>query len=207
MIWIVSGPSSCGKSSFIRSPRALEITGLTHDQEVIFPFQKLDKLMRSARGAFFHYNICRPLWIIARKRPLVYLSLIYPSLPFWKILDNSAYDFINEKWDYRIDPKWMRFLSLEHQKKAVVLVADKNTLLRRVLERKKREDELGTTGARKKDYPRDHWAFVYSFLDMPLIYGLWCKELARAGISFTLLDSETFEDLHGYVLCQAPRND
>lgn len=197
MIWVVSGPSCCGKSTFIQSQRALEVTGLSRKEKVVFPFQKVDNLITPTESAFFHYNILRPLWIILRRHLILYISLLYPIPILWKLLDinKSTYDFVYKKWNYRLDLQWVRFLKLAPSIKAVVLVADESILIKRVLKRKEREREWLADVLIKRVYPRDRWALAYSILNLPLIYSLWCRELNRAGIEFILLDAETYQEL------------
>lgn len=183
------------------------MTQLSHNEQVIFPFQKIDKLEVLKTG-FYHYNILRPLWIIAKKRPILYLSLRYPNAGFWGMfgVKKSRYLFIYEKWNYGLDYQWKRFLDTAHLKKAIVLVADKDTLIKRILTRQKTEGKEKARFVIKKPYPKKRWAFVYSILELPLIYELWCKELKKEGIEFVLLDAETYEDLHESIFVQGPNH-
>ena len=65
-IWIVSGPSSSGKSTFIASERCRTLTGLDLDMAVItagsFRAGKIE------RPSLVHYNILRP-YVIDREQP------------------------------------------------------------------------------------------------------------------------------------------
>lgn len=205
MIWIVSGPSCCGKSTFIRTEKALQITGLSYNEEVIFPFQIDFRLLISLKTGFFHYNILRPLWKIIKKRPAFYISFLYPNPILVRLfrIDKLRCRFIYDTWDYKLDYQWMKFLSTSIPKKAIVLVADNQALIKRTSEREEREKDPAGLGILKRDYPARRWAFVYTVLDLPLIYDMWCEELRRAGIEFILLDAETYEQLHGHSLLQA----
>lgn len=208
MIWIVSGPSSCGKSTFIKSPKASHITGLNHGQKVVFPFSKELRLLKSDENSFFHYNILRPLWKVLKKRPAVYVSFLYPHPILLRLLraNRFKWDLLYKEWDYRLDPQWMELLTVATPKKAIVLVADNQTLIERALGRKQREKNLDSCGSPERDYPAMRWVFVYNNLNLPLIYEMWCKELRRAGVEFIVLDAETFEQLHGHSLVQAQGN-
>jgi len=207
LIWIVSGPSCSGKSTFIRSHKAIQLTEIVHSP-VIFPFQNLNKSITYDRDSFFHYNILRPLWILLKKQPILYLSLLYPNRTFWKLfgINKSKYSFLYDKWDYKVDLQWVRFLDTGSPKKAVVLVANEHILKKRLLERKGREGNRTARGILKRVYPAKRWAFVYSVMDLPLIYEFWCKELKRAGIEYILLDAETYENLHGEVFPHGPND-
>ena len=71
MIWIVSGPSSAGKSHFLDSPRAAELTGLARATRVWFPKQIGPGSPPAGEDAFVHYNILRPFQRTGRPRDVV----------------------------------------------------------------------------------------------------------------------------------------
>lgn len=59
VLWIISGPSSVGKSTFLTRPRCAEVTGLSAAAPVVLASApaKLDEI--GAADAFYHYNILR----------------------------------------------------------------------------------------------------------------------------------------------------
>src|SRR5689334_21803050 len=59
MLWIISGPSSVGKTQFIRSARCVELTGLSSDSAILSPSQ-VERGMTASGDALYHYNILRP---------------------------------------------------------------------------------------------------------------------------------------------------
>src|SRR5215217_2286916 len=61
MLWIISGPTSVGKSTFLASPRCTELTGLPSGSPVYWPVDNLRAEDLSSVDAYFHYNILRPL--------------------------------------------------------------------------------------------------------------------------------------------------
>jgi hypothetical protein len=59
-IWIISGPSSCGKSSFIMHERSNEITGLASNSPTILAGAFGKKKVNT--GSYLHYNILWPAY-------------------------------------------------------------------------------------------------------------------------------------------------
>jgi SAM-dependent methyltransferase len=59
MLWIISGPSSVGKSTFLTRSRCAAVTGLPAGTPVVWPTAqaRLDEL--GSADAFYHYNILR----------------------------------------------------------------------------------------------------------------------------------------------------
>jgi hypothetical protein len=60
MIVIVSGPSCAGKSTFMQSHGATELTGLTPAHPVVFPATLWLQPAVLHTDCYFHYNILRP---------------------------------------------------------------------------------------------------------------------------------------------------
>ncbi len=120
MLWIVSGPTSVGKSTFLASSRCAEITGLPRGTPVFLPAHHphLDEL--GATDALYHYNILRPLDL---KRQYEQRGL------------QKGQFAISKATDFNRDPGWNDLTRVETTKKAVVLVAGRQAILQRIRQR------------------------------------------------------------------------
>jgi len=173
MIWIISGPSNAGKSTFIRSPQCSALTGLPADAPVFFPIGSTRLSGGIDRDCFFHYNILRPA-DLERRAP----SRGAPSA--------STADAI----DFAQDPQWREVTSLPAAKAAIVLVVDAHTLAARAIRRRAVEDSPGvhTTAP---IYPRERWLALYGTVNFLELYRAWCAELDGHRIGYRLLDART----------------
>jgi len=194
MIWIISGVSSCGKSTFIKSPRAKEITGLGLGTPVIFPFSGFERLSKGATEVFFHYNLMRPLFFILREKPLIRLWLtlsrlsLVPSLWGGPRLDWEA---ISEKWIFSRDPIWSEFRGLRQARQTVVLATSLSTLLSRIELREPVEKKELCRGTRNRKYSKSFWNSIYNQVRLYDIYIKWLDELEACGMSYCILNSTT----------------
>lgn len=188
MIWIVSGVSSVGKSTFIGSQRAYEITGLSSEAKVVFPFDAFEELSISDRDFFFHYNIMRPFWIILRRHPIMYLLASRPNLPCYKYLRKGWFwRRFGKRWNYKIDSKWSALVATRQTKNAIVLITNPVVLLERVHSREHGE-RLGAS-RRRTDYKGASWGEVYKQVDLLEIHMAWLRELESVGIEYLILDA------------------
>ena len=159
MIWIVSGPSSAGKSFFLESPRARELTGLPPSTRVWFPKEIGPGAPRADEDAFVHYNILRPFQRTPRPADVA----VGPRL-------------------FEGDKQWRSICALPGEKKAVIVMADRATLLARVAARA--EIESGDGHA----YSPEKWLRIYRAIDLGAVYRAWRAELARRGIPYVEAD-------------------
>jgi hypothetical protein len=159
MIWIVSGPSSSGKSTFLDSPRAQEITGLPPSTVVWFPKEIGGDGPQPGPDAFIHYNILRPLQRSPRPQDIE----LGPKL-------------------FEGDKQWRAILALPGEKRAVIVVADRATLMARVKARG--EVEKGDAHA----YGVAKWMKLYNAISVDAVYRAWRGELIRRGIHFVEID-------------------
>jgi hypothetical protein len=165
VIWIIGGPTSVGKSTFIASTRCREITNVAADAAIIIPGQD-DKVPAGEKAdCFYHYNILRPASLLLRRN----------NEP-----DIRATHFEN-------DPKWLELVATRRAMKAVVLVADRDTIIQRVRQRTIREKESPSPAGRP--YNPEHWLTILDKIDMNEVYKSWCAELDRRGIPRLLVDS------------------
>lgn len=160
MIWIVSGPSSAGKSHFLGSSRAMAVTGLSRTTRVWFPKEIGPGAPPPGEDAFVHYNILRPFQKAERPGGVA----VGPGL-------------------FAGDAQWRAILALPGTKKAVVIVAPKEVLVERVKERTgvERDDPHAYNPAR--------WLRIYEAIDLAAVYREWRTELARHGITSVDVDS------------------
>jgi 2-polyprenyl-3-methyl-5-hydroxy-6-metoxy-1,4-benzoquinol methylase len=90
--------------------------------------------------------------------------------------------------DFDQDVAWADVVDRDVAKKAVVLVANKQTLIERIRQRKRIEDpEL--RGREAKDYPAQKWLKVIEEVDLVDLYQAWCEELRKRDIPYLLVMS------------------
>jgi SAM-dependent methyltransferase len=168
MIWIVGGATAAGKTHFIGSPRRAELTGLGPDAPVLRP-RILDKLAEVGDAdCLFHYNILRPLDLQLEAEGRAPGAGPLPAP------------------DFGSDPAWKELAARKGEKRAVVIVASREVLLRRIRPRRAYEpDESAET------YPAARWLQLVRAADLAACYEAWCAELRRAGIPYVLVDGRT----------------
>jgi len=172
VIWIISGPTNAGKSTFIRSPQCSSLTGLPVDAPVIFPFASARLLTTRDQGSLYHYNILRTADIQRRRAPR--------GAPISSMPDFYA--------DFDQDLKWREVVSVPTAKAAIVLVIDRATLLERAA-RRQIVERRATTDSDELPYQREYWLDLFARIDLTRLYQAWCAELERHEIDWLLLDS------------------
>lgn len=159
MLWTISGPSSAGKSHLLATPRAQELTGLGPSTPVLFP-PKIGKTLEIEGDAFLHYNLLRPA-----------------MAAFKRDEDPAA------ALDFSLDDRWMRAVEAGTEMSAIVLVADKSTLMDRANGR-----DVNEPGGKRR-YKRTKWLALFEQIDLDAVYDAWRGELGRRGIPFIEVDS------------------
>ena len=152
MLWIISGVSSVGKNTFITSARCAELTGLDASTPTVFPrtIQRTMSEIAQSRDVFLHYNFLRQhpefrkyvnrhqfedrpseagrfirrLNLALRRR----LGLPLPDPNEGSLLRDRPPQLVT-------DQLWDAIAKMDVPKKAIVLVARKQELLRRVRSR------------------------------------------------------------------------
>ena len=162
MFWLISGPSSVGKTTFIRSSRCFAITGLSPETPIIKPVNAPgpDARLQNVKDCFVHYNILRPVSLFA-KREAEKTSAIE--------------EYRTRSLRFAADPWWLGFAKVATEKKALVLIANRAGILGRARNRPR--------------YKFDYWEALYGKVKLSDIYRAWSAELNRAGIPYTFVDT------------------
>jgi len=162
MLWIISGPSSVGKSTFIRSEQCFALTGLRPETVVLKPKNKpgLDARLLGDADCFVHYNILRPVSLFAKREART---------------ATPSQDYRARSIRFNADSWWIEFSERSGNKQAIVLVANRAASLKRA--------------SARPDYKIEHWQRLYENLDLAEIYRAWCSELDRHRISFAFVDA------------------
>ena len=170
LIWLICGPSSAGKSTFIQSEKCKEITSLPENTPTIMAhtFQSNQALNPET---ILHYNMLQTetLWE--------------------KMIGIFSQNGIKKtEFDFEKIPSWTSIKRARADIKAVVLVCSRDTLLKRI---KKRKFVEAKGLNKQKLYPKAKWIKMISSVNLELLYRQWCEELKLNGIPFTLVNSET----------------
>ena len=162
MLWIISGPSSVGKSTFIRSDQCLALTGLGPETSVLKPKNApgLDARLLADADCFVHYNILRPVSLFAKREATK---------------ATSSREYRERSIRYNDDPWWSEFSARTRNRRAIVMVANRTAISDRAKAR--------------PDYKNEYWRELYRHLDLTEIYRAWCSELERQKIPFAFVDA------------------
>jgi SAM-dependent methyltransferase len=177
MIWIISGPTSAGKSTFIMSPRCAELTGLAPSTAVIWTAAASALDSFASTDVLFHYNILRLQELRRLKRELARSSM------------EDTRDGTLRGFKFDRHAAWINVATSPHPKKAIVVVVSKQTLAERMSQvRPKEWPELrGWTS----NYSHDKWTGLLERVDLAALYRDWLQELRNNSISYLLVDSNT----------------
>lgn len=196
MLWIVSGPSSVGKSTFFESARCREITGLGADSPIIFAFER-NLANRDLNNTLFHYNLLRPATAFRRRRAnsmAKWMDRMRRFLGKEELSKRGLQDLRNAAKAFHQDAAWTAIRQMPVQKKAIVLIGDHARIVERV--RQRREVERGITDV----YKTEEWLWLYQRLDLSELYRAWFAELEDAGIEYLTLDSNDRD----FRICATP---
>jgi hypothetical protein len=166
MIWIISGPHCSGKSTFLTSPARKQYTDISPSAPVMFPRHITAKNIVPDFDYYYHYNILRVASQLFRENRLT----------------KDNYTNFNE-------PFWLQLLSQKSGKKAIVLVARRSMLEKRILTR---VDSEPKKIRRQHDvrFQRESKLALLKQVNLELVYQEWCRELRRNQIPFTLIESQ-----------------
>jgi len=167
MIWLISGPTCAGKSTFLKSQRCLRLTNLPTTTPIVWPATAQKIVDDALTDCFFHYNILRPIDLFLNDDTS-------PQLP--------------RRIDFTTDSPWVLLKKQPIPKHSLILIADKQTLLKRARQRQIIEENL-LTHQKEKVYPWQHWVKLITNTDLEVVYRSWRQELIDNDISFTLLDA------------------
>jgi 2-polyprenyl-3-methyl-5-hydroxy-6-metoxy-1,4-benzoquinol methylase len=176
---LVCGPSSCGKSSFIRWAAA---RGLLPKDFTVCVGSNYENVPSLDRPIVMHYNTLRPIDLELEK--------MRSGQP-------SRYGALLRQTDFKADPAWRAILEYKGKKRAFFLLTREAALWNRVTGR--RWIDAGTTGT--LPYPSDRWLSHYRRIDLAAHYFQFLAELEREQIPYEILDAEA-ED-YAPVACLA----
>jgi len=200
MLWIVSGPSSVGKSTFFESARCREITGLGADAPTLYAFER-DLANRDLNNTLFHYNLLRPASSFRRRRAKTvagWMDKVRRLIGREELSKRGLQELRKAARAFHQDAAWTAVRQNPVQKKAIVLLGDHARILERV--RQRREVERGILGGKSKIYKTEEWLWLYQRLDLTELYLAWCAELQAAGIEYLTIDSNDLD----FRICAAP---
>ena len=212
MIWIICGPSSVGKSTFIESGKAAEFTGLPADTPTLFPVELDEIFIQKSqdhlleKDYFIHFNILRPLTVTKaepRKRNL-FERLKNACLPH--IHTNNPKTTMQSLLSYKEDPCWRNLLALDCEKKAILLASPKDIIVERVKHRITTEN-LSLTETNQGMYDSSFWLDIYNDINLEAAYETWCKELEECDIPYICINtsSDNYRRIDNNLLSDAIR--
>jgi len=173
VLWIISGPTSVGKSTFMMSPRCAELTGLPLGAPIAWPGLSTNLEHTDLTNTFYHYNILRPLQQQFRLN---------------RVAQRRGESVPARSVGFGQDQPWAELMRHGAPKQAVVLLADKRTILDRIWQRNTIEDP-DLSGRDMGSYPNLKWRQVLEPVDLPALYRAWIQELRQNGISYILVDA------------------
>lgn len=190
-MFIISGPSSVGKSHFIQSGHAATITGLAADTPVYIPGEGIPIPLPDNRDCFLHYNINRPAHFIEcfDRKNNIRNKIKYMKWTFMNILKKEYYWMNSKKfWNYELDPIWRQVASESFIIEAIILVAREEILLERIQKRDFVEPK-GFSRLSMVPYKSNDMRKFYKKVNILDIYNIWIKELKEKHISYTIIDT------------------
>jgi hypothetical protein len=166
MLWIISGPTSAGKSTFILSKQCFALTGFRSKTLVVKPMDdplgQINPRLLTDADCFVHYNMLRPVSLFAKHEANH---------------TTARSEYRLRSTQFLTDPWWNEFSvkTKDKQKRAVIVVANRATILERV--------------GRRRGYNIEYWKALYEKLNLGDIYRAWCSELERQQIPFMFVDA------------------
>src|SRR5438105_6694465 len=164
MLWIISGPTSVGKSAFIRSEQFSALTGLRPKTLLLKPMDvpASDPRLFRDDDCIVHYNMLRPVSLFAKHEATN---------------ETPQRDYQTRSTQFMADPWWKEFShrAKDKQKRAVVVVASVAAIVERA--------------SGRRGYNIEYWKSLYEKLNLPDIYRAWCSELERQQIPFVFVDA------------------
>jgi len=171
VLHVVSGPTSSGKSTYLKDLAACY-------DSVLFASHLVDKDLEPGHHAL-HYNILRPIAID-------FDSIWLKALRQVRILPSSRGTGSNPSDLYERDPVWRALLRGALSIHATVLVAPQRILLERVARRNTNEPLFSR---RDISYQKEKWTRILLAVDLIDLYRQWLVFLESHQITYDLVDS------------------
>lgn len=189
-MWLICGPSSVGKSTFIESGKAAHFANLPNNTPTKFPVEFESDLFIPNSDFFLHYNILRPYHFIDNSTK--YSDFVNRLKRFFFLEHHSSteWEYIKSSWVYQKDTSWRNILNTKYAKKAIILVSTKNIIIERTKQRLIIEN-LHLTNTNQGKYPSSFWINLYNKIDLNDIYRIWCNELDQHGIDYICIDTSS----------------
>ena len=185
MLWLISGPSSVGKSTFTQSDffiKIFEYSGQTDN--VLMNSAVLDPRFTFNPNRLIHYNVCHSMVFGQQRR--------VRRTVFGRKRDVRG--------DHAKDAFLGQVVKSRHEKKVIVLVCSKQQLLARVKSRKQNETGIKNYVPEKRGasifldegrYNQSLWLELYRRIDFLKLYENWICFLEKRGMEYVLIDSTT----------------
>jgi len=216
MLWLISGPSSVGKSVFLRSHRFEELTGLRPGVPVFMgPALASNRVDLPLGDYIVHYNMLRPVTVKTKTpsqpvhwRPVSqFFRQVKTRTKQMRGKTEPAQVSPTEQLgiDFDADRAWNVICQQDVEKKAIVLVAKRRTLLQRSANRQVIES-TGLTRRKEKRYPFREWLDIFENTDLVQLYQTWCLTLEERGIPYILVDAnnDLYQVIEGKQTLSSP---
>lgn len=175
-VHVVSGPSSCGKSCYIKE---------THkpSEEILFPRMLDSTQLNAKRSYIFHYNLFRPYSAAHKFNKLTHL--LKDPITYFNITK-----CIKNGQPFDCDRSLKQLLDFSANTAVTILVVSRPTLLYRISHRNGPEILRPEKDSR---YQNDKFMEIAESIDLCQLYERWVFFLERRNLPYKFIESEDGE--------------